>query len=118
MANSLCIDNDVVFLAPPAVVDNPVNQGLLVAVIALRKKYLRAVSMPHHSAMYPALRPITSTMLHRSWDVDVSRILSIASMAVLTAVSNQWYNRYRQYPGQWFPEGRLLIPREDSFRVF
>lgn len=88
MTDSLCIDNDVVFLAPPAVVDNPVNQGLLVAVIALRRRISSApFPMPHHSAMYPALRPITSTMLHRSWDVDVSRILSIASMAVLTAVS-------------------------------
>ena len=45
-------------------------------------------AMPHHKAIYPAFRPITSITLTRSWEVEVSRILSIASMAVFTAVSN------------------------------
>ena len=53
--------------------------------------------MPHHSAMYPALRPITSTMLHRSWDVDVSRILSIASMAVLSEESRRMEEMMKMY---------------------
>ena len=45
MADSLRVDDNVVFLAPSAVVDNPVNQSLLIAVIALREKdILRAVS--------------------------------------------------------------------------
>ena len=38
--------------------------------------------------MYPAPRPITSMIEHLSWEVEVSRTLSIASIAVLTAVSN------------------------------
>ena len=35
----------------------------------------------------PAFLPITSIILQRSWDVDVSRTLSMASIAVFTAVS-------------------------------
>ena len=38
MADSLGINNDVVLLPPLAVVDNPVNQRLLIAVIPLWKQ--------------------------------------------------------------------------------
>ena len=46
------------------------------------------VAIPLCSAIYPASRPITSTTNKRSCASAVSLILSIASTAVLTAVSN------------------------------
>ncbi|CAM5189434.1 ATP-dependent 6-phosphofructokinase [Lysinibacillus sphaericus] len=42
---------------------------------------------PAHNAISPASRPITSTIKEFSWEVAVSRILSIDSTTVLSAVS-------------------------------
>ena len=88
MSDSLGIDDNVMLLAALAVLDNAADKLLLIAVISLRKQnVLRSVCKTAPEAMYPALRPITSMMLQRSWDVDVSRTRSMASMAVFTAVS-------------------------------
>ena len=44
MSDALCVDDDVMLFAAFAVFDDPVNEGLLVAVIALRKQnVLRSV---------------------------------------------------------------------------
>src|SRR5207247_1061718 len=45
-------------------------------------------AMPEGSASHPAKRPITSTTITRSWLSAVEWSLSIASVAVWTAVSN------------------------------
>ncbi len=73
-------------------------------------------AMPHHSAMYPAPRPITSMMLQRSCEVDVSRTLSMASIAVLTAVSNPMVYSVHAMSRSIVP-GRpiVLMPRDASF---
>ena len=86
VADAFGVDDDVVFFPAFPVVDDVVDQLLLIIIIALGKQNI--LGSIGNAAIYPAFRPITSMMLHRSWEVEVSRTLSIASMAVFRAVSN------------------------------
>ena len=51
------------------------------------KKSIEEVIETIQDTVNTAFLPITSIILQRSWEVDVSRILSMASIAVLIAVS-------------------------------
>ena len=80
MADSFGIDDDMVAFAVFAAADDIVDQLLLIVVVLFRQQDIfRPVgdAAPERDSM----------MLQRSWLDEVSRTLSIACMAVLTAVS-------------------------------
>ena len=58
---------------------------------------------------YPASRPITSIILHLSCEVDVSRTLSIPSIAVFTAVSKpgRFIKNFAKFTGN--EAGKALV---------
>lgn len=89
MSDTLRIDNQMMGFAPFSVVDDVVDDVLLIIIVFFRKKdILRAVGNTAPEGDITGIPAITSIMLQRSWEDEVSLTLSIACMAVFTAVSN------------------------------